>query len=232
MFKHILFDLDGTLTAPAEGITNSVRYALRKAGYSIPDEETLLRFIGPPLDESFRRFCGMPEALSLQCVSYYREYFAAGGMFENAVIPGIPELLEELRGEGCHLHVATAKPEVFAVQILQRFGLYDFFECIGAATLDKSRYCKAAVVAYTLEQLGITDKRECVLVGDREDDVAGALANGIPCIGVLFGYGSAEELRSAGAFAMAQTPAQVAEIVKKGLDKSERIRYNSNIQMR
>ena len=216
MYKHILFDLDGTLTDPAEGITNSVKYALRKAGYPIPDEETLLRFIGPPLDESFRKFCAMPEELSLQCISYYREYFAAGGMLENAVIPGIPELLKELRGAGYHLHLATAKPELYAVQILQHFGLYAYFECIGAATLDKSRYCKEAVVAYTLEQLGVTDKRECVLVGDRENDVQGALANGIDCIGVLFGYGSAQELLDAGAATLAQTPAQVAEIVKKG----------------
>ena len=216
MYKHILFDLDGTLTDPAEGITNSVKYALRKAGYPIPDAQTLLRFIGPPLDESFRKFCAMPEALSLKCIAYYREYFAAGGMFENAVIPGIPELLETLRGAGYHLHLATAKPEIYAVQILQHFGLYDFFEFIGAATLDKTRYCKEAVVAYVLESLGITDKHECVLVGDRENDVQGALTNGIDCIGVLFGYGSAQELQSAGAAALAKTPAQVAEIVKKG----------------
>lgn len=216
MYKHILFDLDGTLTDPAEGITNSVKYALRKADYPIPDAQTLLRFIGPPLDESFRNYCSMPEALSLQCISYYREYFAVRGMFENAVIPGIPELLEELRGAGYRLHLATAKPEVYAVQILRHFGLYDSFEFIGAATLDKTRYCKEAVVAYVLDSLAVTDKRECVLVGDRENDVQGALANGIACIGVLFGYGSAQELQSAGASALARTPAQVAEIVRKG----------------
>lgn len=215
MYKHILFDLDGTLTDPAEGITNSVKYALRKAGIPVPSPETLLQFIGPPLYESFQRITGLSESQAMECVAFYREYFPERGMFENALIPGVPEMLAELRAAGLHLHLATAKPEVYAVPILRHFGLYDNFVCIGAASLDKSRARKEQVIAYTLAQLGEPERSECVMVGDRRDDVLGAKLCGMDCIGVLFGYGSAAELLKAGAAALAETPAQVVDMIMK-----------------
>ena len=214
MYRHLLFDLDGTLTDSAEGICNSIRYGLHKAGVPVPEPETLQKFLGPPLYESYQKYCGMTPEQSMQAVGYYREYFSEKGLFENAVIPGIPELLTSLKGEGYHLHLATAKPEVYAIPILRHFGLYDYFEFLGAATLTKERSHKEEVVRYVLENAGITDKRECVMIGDRDNDVLGAKSCGIACIGVLFGYGSREELEGAGADFIAGTPGSIAEIVK------------------
>lgn len=213
MYPHLLLDLDGTLTDPAEGITNSVKYALRKAGYPVPETEALLCFIGPPLYESFQKYSGMPEALAFESVGYYREYFSERGMLENAVIPGIPELLTKLRAAGFHLHLASAKPEVYAVPILRHFGLLEYFEVIGAATLDTSRAHKAEVIRYVMAQLGNPDPSACLMIGDRADDVRGAKACGMDCMGVLFGYGSREELNVAGARYIAGTPADVLKIL-------------------
>ncbi|MBQ9695460.1 MAG: HAD family hydrolase [Oscillospiraceae bacterium] len=210
-YDTVLFDLDGTLTDPGQGIKNSVRYALRKSGVPIPSEEVLDQFIGPPLYESFEKLCGMPQDASLQAVAYYREYFSAGGMFENEVIPGIPELLGALNDAGIRCIVATAKPEVFTVQILRHFELDQYFSFVAAATLDKSRAHKDEVIAYALENGGIPEGSSIVMVGDRDQDVNGAAANGLPCIGVLFGYGSREELESAGAIQIAGTPAMLGQ---------------------
>ena len=214
MYKHLLFDLDGTLTDSAEGIYNSIRYGLDKAGVPVPEPAILQKFLGPPLYESYQKYCGMSPEHSMQAVGYYREYFSEKGLFENAVIPGIGELLAGLRRGGFHLHLATAKPEVYALPILRHFGLYDYFEFFGAATLTKERSHKDEVIRYVLENAGITDKRECIMIGDRDNDILGAKTCGIASIGVLFGYGSREELVGAGADYIAQTPADIAEIVK------------------
>ncbi len=213
MYQHLLFDLDGTLTDPAEGITNSVKYALQKLGYPVPDMPTLLRFIGPPLYESFQKICGIPEEESFRGVTYYREYFSDKGMFENAVIPGIPELLDTLRSQGFHLHIASAKPEVYVVPILQHFGLDAYFEVIGAATLGTERTHKDEVIAYVLEQLGKPDRREVLMIGDRDNDILGAKACGVDSLGVLFGYGSREELTAAGADMIASAPEEIAKLL-------------------
>ncbi len=214
MYKHLLFDLDGTLTDSAEGIYNSIRYGLDKAGYPVPAPDILQKFLGPPLYESYQKYCGMDPAQSLQAVGYYREYFSERGLFENAVIPGIEDLLIRLREGGFRIHLATAKPEVYAIPILRHFGLYDYFEFLGAATLTEERSHKDEVIRYVLENAGIADKRECIMIGDRDNDILGAKACGIASIGVLFGYGSREELADAGADYIAETPGDIAEIVK------------------
>ena len=213
MYKHLLFDLDGTLTDPAEGITNSVKYALRKAGYPVPEMDELLRFIGPPLYESFQNFSGMLEALAFESVGFYREYFGERGMLENAVIDGIPELLTKLRDAGFHLHLASAKPEVYAVPILRHFGLLGYFEVIGAATLDTTRSHKDEVIRYVMEQLGNPDPSEFLMIGDRDNDILGAKACGIDSLGVLFGYGTRTEFE--GAVFVAETPEDVAAFLLK-----------------
>ena len=156
----------------------------------------------------------MDPAQSLQAVGYYREYFSERGLFENAVIPGIEDLLIRLREGGFRIHLATAKPEVYAIPILRHFGLYDYFEFLGAATLTEERSHKDEVIRYVLENAGIADKRECIMIGDRDNDILGAKACGIASIGVLFGYGSREELADAGADYIAETPGDIAEIVK------------------
>lgn len=212
----VLFDLDGTLTDSSPGITNSVAYALRKLGVEPPPREKLYPFIGPPLKWSFRHYYGFDEDRCADAVRYYREYFTAGGLFENAVYPGIPEALERLRAAGKRLCVATSKPEEFSVKIVEHFGLDRYFEAVCGAAMDESRTEKAQVLRYALDRLGIPPEA-CLMVGDREHDVLGAReAASIPCLGVLWGYGSREELTAAGAAALAGTPAEMAERILEG----------------
>lgn len=209
----ILFDLDGTLTDPGLGITNSVMYALRKYGMEVPPRQELYSFIGPPLKQSFMRWCGFDEAEGEQAVKYYREYYRDKGLLENEVYDGIEDMLRALREKGKRLAVATSKPEEFAIRILEHFGLAQYFEVIAGDTLDFKRNTKADVIASALERLGVTDRSGVIMVGDREHDVIGAKAQDLPCIGVLFGYGSQEELEAAGAKHIAQTPADVLKYV-------------------
>lgn len=210
-FNNILFDLDGTLTDSAPGILNAVEYALRHYGIAEPDRALLRRFIGPPLYDSFSRFYGFDRETALEAVEVYREYYNAAGIFENSVYPGVPEMLCQLKASGKNLLVATSKPEVMALQILEHFDLAAHFSVIAGATLDSSRSAKADVLTYALDRAGITDRAGVLMVGDREYDVFGAKALGLNCLGVLYGYGSREELCRAGADALAESPAQVAE---------------------
>ena len=205
----ILFDLDGTLTDSSPGILNSVVYALEKMGVTPPPREELFSFIGPPLKQSFQRRFGFDDAEALRAIGYYREYFSAGGLFENAVYPGIPEALERLRSAGKRLCVATSKPEGFSERIVEHFGLTKYFEAVCGAAMDESRTEKAQVLRYALDRLGMAPE-DCLMVGDREHDVLGAReAASIPCLGVLWGYGSREELASAGALALVRTPEEM-----------------------
>lgn len=204
-YKTILFDLDGTLTDSAPGILNSVRYACRKLGLEMPDEATLHRFLGPPLPSSFRDYLHLNETDVARAVAAFREYYPDKGIFENEVYPGIPELLRDLKRAGKTVVMATSKPEVFAKRIMERFALADCFDAICGATIDETRTDKGDVIAYALQTAGITEQQQVVMVGDREHDVKGALRNGLPCIGAVYGYGSAEELTGAGAVALADT---------------------------
>lgn len=198
-YDDILFDLDGTLTDPGEGITNSVAYALKKNGITPPPREALYPFIGPPLNESFMKYFGFSEADSFRCVDDYREYYRDRGIFENRLYEGIPELLKSLKSAGRTVLLATSKPTVFAAQILEHFGIADCFAGVYGSELDGSRTHKADVIAYALQKSGIDDVSHAVMVGDRFHDVVGAKQNGISTIGVLYGYGSQEELENAGA---------------------------------
>ena len=208
--KCIFFDLDGTLTDSGPGIVASVAYALRKLGVEPPEPEKLRPFIGPPLLWSFAHFYGFDEAKCREALRLYREYFTAGGMFENSVYPGIPRALERLRASGLTLAVATSKPELFSRQIISHFGLDGYFEAICGASMDETRTEKAEVIRYALETVGIP-AAEGLMVGDREHDVLGAKAVGVGCVGVLWGYGSREELAKAGADALAETPEEMAD---------------------
>ena len=208
----IFFDLDGTLTDSGPGILASVAYALRKLGVEPPEPEKLRPFIGPPLLWSFGHYYGFDQDKSREAVRLYREYFTAGGMFENSVYPGIPETLERLRAAGFRLAVATSKPELFSRQIITHFGLDKYFEAVCGAAMDETRTEKADVIRYALETLGAT-AGESLMVGDREHDVLGAKAVGLPCLGALWGYGSREELTNAGAAALAETPEEMAELI-------------------
>lgn len=212
-YRYCLFDLDGTLTDPGIGITNSVMYALDKYGIHVSDRAELFSFIGPPLGESFRRQFGFSEEQAKQAVEYYREYFRPKGIFENSVYEGIPELLEKLREKNVRVALATSKPYEFAVRILEHFELKQYFDYIGGATMDGRISKKADVITHLLDEFGNVDKAEVLMVGDRAQDIEGAKANGLRSAGVLWGYGSAEELRAAGADYLAARPEELLLIV-------------------
>ncbi|MBQ3562088.1 MAG: HAD family hydrolase [Clostridia bacterium] len=198
-FDTILFDLDGTLTDPAEGITNSVIYALKKLGITPPDKKELLKFIGPPLDESFEKYFGLSKTEAVNAVSIYREYFAPKGLFENNIFDGVYEMLGELKKSGKQIVLATSKPIVFADKILKHFNLYDFFDLTVGSNLDGSLTDKAEVIKTALEKLNIANKENIVMVGDRLHDIIGGKKNGLFTVGVTFGYGNEDELKNAGA---------------------------------
>ncbi|RRN51616.1 HAD family hydrolase [Streptococcus suis] len=198
MYQTILFDLDGTLTDSGQGILNSVAYALEKMGIEEPDTANLNQFIGPPLYESFSRFYQLSPEDTQSAVDAFRVYFKEKGMFENQLYPGIIPLLEELRTAGKTLIIATSKPEIFAKQILEHFGIAHYFDVIAGASLDSSRISKADVIGYAINQLEAFPK-QAVMIGDREHDIEGARMHQLPAIGVLYGYGNKQEFEKAGA---------------------------------
>lgn len=201
--KNLLFDLDGTLTDPMEGITKSVQYALKKQGIIEEDLWNLTKFIGPPLMDSFQKYYGFSEEEAKQAVVDYREYFAPTGKFENKVYEGIPAMLAALKEQGFTLALATSKPEVFALDILEHFELKQYFDFVGGALLD-GRTDKAEVISYVLTSIE-AKKEETVMIGDREHDLIGAAKNGLFSVGVLYGYGDREEHEKAGAGQIVET---------------------------
>ncbi|HTO53919.1 MAG TPA: HAD hydrolase-like protein [Myxococcota bacterium] len=197
MTRAVLFDLDGTLTDPKLGITRSIQHALRKRGRPVPDADALEPWIGPPLEQSFRTHCGMTDADARQALADYREYFADTGLYENAVYPGIPELLAELGGRGTQLVLATSKPTVYAERILAHFELAKHFPHVIGSFLDGRRVEKAELVADALRALPELTRERVWHVGDRRHDVEGARANGVQSIAVGYGYGARAELEAA-----------------------------------
>jgi len=206
-----LFDLDGTLTDPGEGITNSVAYALREMGITPPPREQLYKFIGPPLVDSFKAYFGMSEADAEEAVRLYRVYFADTGIFENEPYPGAKEMLVTLKNAGVKLTLATSKPIVFARRILERYGFAEYFDFAAGSELDGTRASKADVVRYALDISG--EYSRAIMVGDRMHDVHGAAEHSLECIGVLYGYGSREELEEAGAKYIAANPEEVVKFI-------------------
>lgn len=202
MFQNLLFDLDGTLTNSGEGITKCVQYALKAQGIDEPDLKRLEVFIGPPLRDSFMKYYGMTKEEAEAGVEKYRERYTDIGIWENFVYDGMMDLLKDLHAANLRLGMATAKPEVFALRIAERFGLNPYLQAITGCSLDGKTDKKALVVAAALEKWQLTTpeaKKTVVLIGDRREDVLSAHANGIACIGVGFGFGSYAELTEAGA---------------------------------
>ncbi len=196
--EYILFDLDGTLTDPGVGITNSVAYALSKFGINVEDKRELYSFIGPPLIDSFKKYYGFSEEDAKKALGHYREYFKVRGMFENTVYDGVAETLNELNKQGKKLIVATSKPEEFAEQILEYFYLKKYFFGIAGASMDEKRNKKEDVIDYAIKRFNIVPEK-AVMIGDREYDIYGGKAFQMHTIGVLFGYGGKDELSNAGA---------------------------------
>ncbi len=214
MYSVILFDLDGTLNDSCEGITKSVQYALRFWGIEAQPEE-LLGFIGPPLTWSFPHLFHIPEEEVPEAIVRYREYYSVHGVFEGSIYEGIPEALEALNKAGLRVAIATSKPEMYVGPILNHYGLAHHFEEAAGSPPDESGG-KAQVITDVLARLGNPPLDTVLMVGDRQHDIEGAKANGIASAGVLWGYGSEEELRAHGATHIFETPAHmVAFLLKK-----------------
>lgn len=212
--QYILFDLDGTLTDPMMGITKSVRYALNYYGIEVNDLNDLLPFIGPPLRDSFKEFYGFDDDKANEAVIKYREYFSTEGIFDNKVYEGIPECLQALKDAGKVLLVATSKPEKFAKQIIEHFNLDKYFDFVGGSEFN-GREKKGDVIKYVLKENQI-NASDAIMIGDRKHDIIGAHENNLPCVGVLYGYGSLEELNDNEADYIVET---VALLTDKLLEK-------------
>ena len=211
--KRVLFDLDGTLTDPKDGIVRSIQYALRKMRQEELSESALVKYIGPPLRETFAELLGQQDGVE-EAVRLYRERFSTIGLFENTVYPGVAELLERIRARGWLLDVVTAKPTVYASRIVEHFGLLQYFQNVYGSELDGRFAEKTELIGHVLNTENLRKER-VVMVGDREHDVKAARAHGIATIGVTYGYGSREELREAGAHWICDSPEDLYTALRK-----------------
>ena len=211
-YRYVLFDLDGTVTNPEEGITKSFAYALEHMGIHVEELSELRKVIGPPLMQSFDEFYHFTHEEALVATEKYRERYQVTGWAENEVYEGMEEALKKLSEAGMKLILATSKPERFAVRIMEHFDLAKYFTMLcGADDYAKDRSTKEQVVRYAIEQNGITDIGEVIMVGDRKYDVTGAAAVGIETIGVLYGFGDEQELSAAGAVHLVKTPEELVQ---------------------
>ncbi len=207
--QAIFFDLDGTLINSAPGIFHALRHALQAGGHTLPPDSEMSRFIGPPLREGLMSVAGLSPEDTARAVDAYRACYQGGAIFECEVYDGIRALLQALHEDGIPLVVATCKPHVYAEQILSHFDLARFFTLLSGPELDGTRGEKHEVIAHAMELLDLKDPSRILMVGDRADDVLGAKQNGIPTAGVLWGFGSREELERAGAVTLPHSPSEL-----------------------
>lgn len=198
-YTHLLFDLDGTLTDSAPGILRSAAYALERFGIKVNDLNELYPFVGPPLEDSFMEFYGFSIADANKAVDIYHERYEKTGVYENKPYEGVHQCLDMLRSKGYRLALATSKPQDMTDVVLDKFDLRKHFDFIGARDNDGAMHTKADVINHVIAGMGIDDKSKAVMIGDRKYDIAGAIASGIDSIGLLLGYGSRDELATAGA---------------------------------
>ena len=222
---HVLLDLDGTLSDSEPGIMRSLQWACEVEGFPIPNEEQVRSVIGPPFELGLPSI-GIPDDALVRVINRYRERYEDIGLFENTLYDGVIGMLDGLAAAGLSMSIATAKPERTALRIIEHFGLSDHFEAIVGATLTPERRAKAQVITYALGLLGIPPGLPeigdvLIMVGDRDHDVLGAMHNGMSCIGVTWGYGSTEELLSAGAIALAESPAEVVDLARRSYRASD-----------
>ena len=213
-YSFVLLDLDGTITDSGPGIMNGFEYAIKKMGGEVKDRSSLRRFIGPPLEESFGVLLGYSPEDTAKAIGYYRDYyFNRGGINENTVYPGIEIVLSELKGRGKKLLVATTKIEKGAKLVIEHFGLGKYFAFISAAN-STDRKTKAQVIRYGLEEAGCTDISKALMIGDRHYDIEGAKEVGLDSVGALWGYGSREELKEAGATYLLNKPGEILNLFR------------------
>lgn len=212
-YKYVFFDLDGTISDSGPGIRNAVRYALNKYGMSESDEKKLNRFVGPPLYDSFAMFYGFSKERSVEAVKFFREYYVDTGLYENTPYDEIENVLKTLKNAGKKLIVATSKPERLAVKILGHFGLSKYFDEIAGATDDGSIIKKDDVIKLAISRQNISDISSCIMVGDRASDTIGARKVGMDSMGVLYGYGSLEEMTEVSPEYIAESVSDIAKIL-------------------
>jgi len=210
--NFIFFDLDGTLTDPGLGITNSVMHALTYYNIKVEDRQELYPFIGPPLVDSFMKYYGFTREQGIEAVEHYREYYRDRGVYEASVYDGIPELLSALKKAGKTLIVASSKPEEFVIRVLKHFDLYKYFDCVAGATMDSGRVKKDDIIAYAMEKFKINDPN-AIMIGDREFDVFGGKKFGMKTVGVSFGYGGFDELSAAGADVIVDSADEIRRVL-------------------
>lgn len=214
--RHVLLDLDGTLTDPRAGFVASIAHALHGLGHPAVSEDDIAAYIGPPLEGTFASLLATTDKATIaRAVAFYRERYTERGIFEISVYDGIPDALATLRARGARLHLATSKPHVFAARILERFGLRDHFASVHGAELDLSRTDKGEIIAHLLRTEGVAPE-DAVMVGDRMHDAIGARKNRVAAIGVLWGYGSREELAGAGVTTLCEHPSELATKIALG----------------
>lgn len=211
--KYILFDLDGTLTDPGIGITNSFIYVLKYYGINVESRNSLYSHIGPPLVDTFKNVYGFSENKIAEAITKYREYYTDKGFYENSVYKDIPELLDALKKTGHILIVATSKPEIMANKVLEHFDLSTYFDFICGGDIDEKKCKKSDVITDALLRANVTDKSQVVMIGDRKYDILGADECGIDSVGVLYGYGDSAEMIQAGAKTIAQTVDELKKIL-------------------
>ena len=216
MYQNFLFDLDGTLTNPKEGITKSVQYALRHFGIDVADPDTLTPYIGPPLIPSFMEFHGLTQEQALEALQVYRQRFSSVGLFENEVLNGVPEMLRALKQNGRFVAVASSKPEPYVIRILEHFDLLQYFDEVVGASMDEKRSAKKDIIEEALRRMGkAPGDRDILMIGDRMHDIEGAQLCGLDSLGVYTGFAPEGELEAAGATYVFHTIRDMAEFLLK-----------------
>ncbi len=213
MKKYYFFDLDGTLTDSMPGITKAVQYALKHYGIEENDLNALKPFVGPPLQDSFREYYHFSEQDAMDAIPVFREYYTDKGWIDNTPYEGVEYVLQNLIAAGKKLYIATSKPEWMAKQVLDHFGLSQYFEYIGGADDASNREKKDDVIRYVMDTCGLHNKEEIVMVGDRRHDIIGAHKMGLEAVGVLYGYGDREEMEKAEADWITETTMSLNELL-------------------
>ena len=211
--QYILFDLDGTLTDPALGITNSIMHAIKKMNLEPQKREDLYVFIGPPLHEQFMNYFHLSSTEADKAVENYREYFSVHGLFENDPYPHINDVLKELKARGYHIALATSKPEIYAKQILEKFNMAQYFDIIKGSKLNDRTENKTRIMKEAMDFFNDDDLSKYIMVGDRKFDMLGAKDLGIDSLGVTYGYGSKEELLESDATHIIDTPLDILKTI-------------------
>lgn len=213
MYHYVFFDLDGTLTDSKEGVLESVRYAIEAMGRTVPEDADLLKFIGPPLQDSFMRYCGLSQEEARRGLELFRERYVPVGQFKNRAAPGIAEMMGRLKERGCAMALASSKAESQCVSICERFGFSPHLAVIAGSSGGQDQ-SKEAVIRKAMGRLGLPDPRLGLMVGDRKYDVDGARACGMDCVGVeFFGYAPPGELEAAGAAAVVKTTSELETFI-------------------